>query len=193
MTKRDYSSDRSAWSQRMSETIVLPQLYRPHWGAVSVNHNRSPFFGPPSEWDLLGTDALLITEKGEKILIGERFRKEKYERFGDITLRWRSSMTGDVLEAYSLNCQYFIYAYINEDKKALGTWWILYPNKLLEGIRFGALSGKEYNNPGEGGSIFMAFKPQDLEREGCIYRYGKSRLDRKPEQMKLEGLNNGTT
>lgn len=183
MAKRDYSSKRSEWSQRMSKTIVLPQLYRPLWGAVSVNHNRSPFLGPPSEWDLLGTDALLITEKEEKVLIGERFRKEKYERFGDITLRWRSSMTGDVLEAHSLNCQYFIYAYVNEDKKVLGSWWIVYPNKFLEGIRSGALSGKECKNFEEGGSVFMAFNPRNLEREGCIYKNGKGRLDIKREEL----------
>lgn len=188
MSKRDYSSTRSAWSQLMSQTIALPQLYRPLFGAVSVNHTRSPSLGPPSEWDLLGTDALLITENGAKVLIGERFRRKKYERYRDITLRWRSSMTGDVLEARSLNCQYFIYAYVDEDKKVLGAWWVLYPNKFLEGIRSGALSGKEHINMGEGGSIFMAFNPQDLEREGCIYRHDKSRLDRKSEQMRFGGF-----
>ncbi len=170
--KRDYSPARSAWSQQMSETIVLPQLYRSLFGGMSINHNRSPFWGPPSEWDLLGSDALLLTEKGEKILLGERFRKKGYERFGDITLRWRSSMTGETLEAHSLNCQYFVYAYVDEAKKALGTWWVLYPTKLLEAIRSGAVSGKEHCNPEEGGSIFMAFKAQDLWRLGCVYRSG---------------------
>jgi len=182
----------------MSQTIVLPQLYRPLFGAVSVDHGRSPFWGKPSEWDLLGTDALLITEEGAKVLLGERFRRMKYAQFGDITLRWRSSMTGDLLEAHSLNCQYFVYAYVDEEKGVLGAWWVLYPNKFLEGIRSGALSGKEETNPGKGGSIFMAFKPQDLEREGCIYRHNNYRLDglgeksevldRKSEQMRLGGL-----
>ncbi len=157
----------------MSETVVLHQLYTPLWGAVSVDHSRSPFSGPPSEWDLLGTDALLTTRKGEKMLIGERVRKKKFEHYGDVTVRWRSSMTGNALETLSLNCQYFIYACVDEDKKALLTWWILYPNKLLEGIRSGALKAEEIPNAEEGSSTFKAFKPKNLEQEGCVYRHGK--------------------
>lgn len=136
-----------------------------------MDHSRSPFTGAPSEWDLLGVDALLVTGKGEKILLGERFRKKEYSRFGDITLRWRSSLTGEALEAHTL-CQYFVYAHVDEGKEALGTWWVLYPSKFLEAIRSGSLSGKENCNPAEGGSVFMAFKPQDLSRLGCVYRSG---------------------
>jgi hypothetical protein len=152
-----------------------------------VDHSRSPFRGAPSEWDLLGVDALLVTEKGGKILLGERFRKEKYSRFGDITLRWRSSMTGEALEAHSL-CQYFVYAYVDEGKKALGAWWVLYPTKLLEEIRSDGLKGKECSNPEEGGSVFMAFKPQDLSRLGCIYRsgYGEYRPTDKTKRHELD-------
>jgi len=162
----------------MSENVVLPQLYAPLFGAVSINHRRSPFLGPPSEWDVLGSDALLLTQRGERILIGERFRRKKeYEHFNDITIRWRSSMTGEVLEPHTLNCQYFIYAYIDKDKKLLGKWWVLYPTKFLEMIRSDVVKAYEFRNGAEGGSIFRAFKPHDLEIRGCVYKHGIGPLE----------------
>ncbi len=97
-------------------------------------------------------------------------------------------MTGGLLEARSLNCQYFIYAYVDESKKEIGSWWVLYPNKFLEGIRCGVLQGKEGRNVEEAGSFFMAFNPHDLELAGCIYRHGRGRVDKEPQQPRLEGL-----
>jgi hypothetical protein len=156
----------------MSQQVVLPQVYAPLWKAVSVDHGRSPATGPPSDWDLLGSDAVVVTAEGGKILIGERFRRAKYESFGDITLRWRSSMTGKALEINSLNCQYFVYGYVDDAKMLIGSWWVIYPNKLLEAIRSGSVRGREFTNPEEGGSVFMAFDPYGLFIEGCIYKAG---------------------
>jgi len=175
--RRDYSQMRGKWSQTMSETVVFPQLYKPIFKAKSISHDMSPFSGKPSEVDISGIDARLLTKNGENILIAERLRKINYQIFGDITVRWLSTMTGDILEPKTMKCQYFIYAYIDEEQGLLGRWWIIYPNKLLEGIRAGKLKGKERRNPQDGGSIFKAFDPKDLEREGCIYKTGTSRQD----------------
>jgi len=160
----------------MSESIVLPQLYVPLFGAISINHSRSPSWGNPSEWDILGIDALLVTQRDEKLLIGERIRHKDYEHYQDITVRWRSSITGELLEPHSLNCQYFVYGYVDEIQKTLLSWWVLYSTKLLEFIRSGVVKGQEAANNTKGGSIFRAFKPHMLERAGCIYRHGVGRL-----------------
>jgi len=161
---------RAEFSRRMSE-IAFAVVYGPVLQAVAMERmDAGP--GGPTDPDLRGTDVVLLLRSGRRVTVAERFRLVHYLHFDDVTLRFRSLVTGRVLEIAGLNAQYMLYAVTDAEDYRGGScllrWDLLNGPRLLEVVEEWMVANRRENVNQNGSSSFVGIPRPVLFRAGAI-------------------------
>lgn len=165
-----YNPLRAGFSRRMSE-IAFAVVYGPVLQAVAMERmDAGP--GGPTDPDLRGTDVVLLLRSGRRVTVAERFRLVHYLHFDDVTMRFRSLVTGHVLELAGLNAQYMLYAVTDAEDYTGGScllrWDLLNGPRLLEVVEAWVAAKHKENANRNGSSTFVGIPRPVLFRAGAV-------------------------
>lgn len=108
---------------------------------------------------------VLTLSTGRRVTVAERFRRARYARYDDITLRHSSLATGRKLEAAGVGAQYLLYAVVNAEETGFLRWDLVYTAKLMELAERLALQAVANTN---GSSRFVAVPRAELFACGAV-------------------------
>lgn len=101
--------------------------------------------------------------------VQERFRRDKFRKFHDMTITEWNNSSQMKSELYKLNAQLFVYGYFNGE--VITEWVAVDTTKLLHGIAIESIAYKKGFNP-RSKQDFITLPFSSLNESGCLVKTG---------------------
>ena len=177
MSKTLFSAENSTFSQN-AHTFAQTQIYPLLWPGESVTMVDATITREASgliEGKLdgqMGIDRVAIVSTNGlkqpiKYTIQERFRKDSFKRWGDITITEWNFSSNTPSEIYKIQADLFVYAFFDSCDSIFKEVVVVYVPVLKAAISNGTIRYVIRTNP-RSNQTFMGISIADLERVGAI-------------------------
>lgn len=164
MTKSESFNQASDFTNRIHDTVALQKIYTP-LGFSNVKSEVGSLLDLRKGVDYIGTF------NGTDITIQERFRKNQYKDYRDITFRYDRPSNKRKSEYFKIEADVFLYGITNEEENDFSWAYMFEVDPVIRAIKNKTLNYKLRSNGGTD-TRFIAIDIQDIDSIGAtILKY----------------------